>query len=239
MADSSVIIIPLVYGLAAAAGYLLGSFPTGYLAGRQRGIDIRQHGSGNIGATNVVRVLGKPLGLLVFVCDGLKGLLAVWTGGLIEWGADAGWAGVSASPLPHVFAHLGVRGGIVAALACILGHNFPVWLRFRGGKGISTTFGVLLGLMPLSLAVAAGTWFAAFYATRYVSVASMLAAVTLPVTITLLWRAGRADPALLWFSVAAALLAIWQHRSNLRRLRAGTEPRAGSAPASPHLKKGT
>ena len=194
---------------SAVLGYLLGSIPTGYLAGRRHGIDIRGHGSGNIGATNVARILGKKYGLLVFVCDAVKGLLAVRIAYLLVWftPSDAAIAGV------------------LAALACILGHNFPVWLGFRGGKGIATTTGVLLGLMPAAIAVSALVWAAAFFALRYVSVASLLAAATLPLTVGLLWWAGHANIALFSFSLAATVLAFWRHRSNIQRLLEGTEPR--------------
>jgi glycerol-3-phosphate acyltransferase PlsY len=203
-----------LYLESAVLGYLLGSFPTGYLVGRARGIDIRQHGSGNIGATNVMRTLGKKLGLLVFVCDALKGLLAVRVAGALV-------AGGTIDLPPH-----GVLAGVIAAVACILGHNFPVWLGFRGGKGVATTAGVLLGLMPVAVAVAGVVWAAAFFALRYVSLASLLAALTLPLTVGLLWWSGHADMALFWFSLAATVLAFWRHRSNIQRLLAGTEPRS-------------
>jgi glycerol-3-phosphate acyltransferase PlsY len=197
----------------AVLGYLLGSFPTGYLVGRARGIDIRQHGSGNIGATNVVRTLGKKFGLLVFVCDALKGLLAVRLAGALA-------AGGAVEPPSQI-----VLAGVIAAVACILGHNFPVWLGFRGGKGIATTTGVLLGLMPAAVAIAGLVWAAAFFALRYVSLASLLAALTLPLTVGLLWWAGHANMTLFSFSLAATALAFWRHRSNIQRLLAGTEPR--------------
>jgi glycerol-3-phosphate acyltransferase PlsY len=226
-----------IYLLTAAIGYLLGSIPTGYLAGRTRGMDIRKHGSGNIGATNVVRVLGKRLGGFVFFCDALKGLLAVVVGSTL---ISAEYVASISDNLPETiipaqphgvgfehaaFVHFVAIGGIVGALACILGHNFPVWLRFKGGKGIATSAGALLGMMPEAVGVTALVWVIAFYTLRYVSVASMLAAVTLPLAVVLLWRAGRADSALIWFSLFAAALAVWRHRSNIQRLLNGTEPR--------------
>ena len=221
------------YLLAALVGYLLGSFPTGYLVGRFKGVDIRQHGSGNIGATNVVRVLGKGPGFLVFAVDALKGWLAVRAGTAL--GHDAALRSGAFElmrgdfpPLPDpdfTSVQLTVYAGIVAAVACILGHNFPVWLRFRGGKGMATSAGVLLGLMPLAVGVGAAVWAAAFFTLRYVSVASLLAAAALPVTVGVMWRTGRANGALFAFSVLATTLAWWRHRANLRRLRAGTEPR--------------
>ena len=230
------------YGLAALVGYLLGSFPTGYLVGRAKGMDIREHGSKNIGATNVVRVLGKGPGFLVFGVDALKGWLAVslarlFTGSqLIRYlmppsDRPVRFLGQPTdlrvwTMTPHAeWDRWVVIAGIVAAVACILGHNFPVWLRFRGGKGIATSAGVLLGLVPLAVAVGVVVWLATFYALRYVSVASLLAAVSLPVTVGFLWHAGRADGALFAFSLLAAALAWWRHRANLQRLLAGTEPR--------------
>lgn len=209
----------VAYALAALTGYLLGSIPTGYLVGRAKGVDVRQHGSGNIGATNVLRVLGKKPGIFVFVCDVLKGWLAVTLANKLFGVAAADPGAVSGGTSSPQFA------GILAAIACILGHNFPVWLGFKGGKGIATTTGVLLGLMPLAVLVGAAVWAIAFFTLRYVSVASLLAAATLPVVVGLLWKIGRADGALFAFSLLAAALAWWRHRTNIQRLLAGTESR--------------
>lgn len=224
--------------LAALIGYLLGSIPAGYLVGRAHGIDVREHGSGNIGATNVVRVLGKKPGYFVFICDALKGWLAVWLGGFVvaRLVVSNMRQAVAANGLDLASASAGTGelnlllplAGIVAALACILGHNFPVWLRFRGGKGVATTIGTLLGLMPLAFLIVAAVWTLTFYLTRYVSVASIAAATALPVTVFILdhWHPAHAG---LWpmlcFSVVAAALVWWRHRGNIQRLRAGTEPR--------------
>ncbi|HWL52561.1 MAG TPA: glycerol-3-phosphate 1-O-acyltransferase PlsY [Chthoniobacteraceae bacterium] len=188
--------------LSALAGYLLGSIPFGFLVARMRGIDIRQHGSGNIGATNVLRVVGRKWGFLVFALDALKGFLAVYGTMLL----------VSTAPAAL----------IAAALGCILGHNFPVWLRFKGGKGIATTAGALIGLFPLAIGVAFLVWVALFYATRYVSLASIGAAAVLPPVVW--WQAGSFN-AFVGFSFLIAALAIWRHRSNIRRLLDGTENR--------------
>ncbi|MBV9657640.1 MAG: glycerol-3-phosphate 1-O-acyltransferase PlsY [Verrucomicrobia bacterium] len=234
------------YALAALVGYLLGSIPVGYVVGRAQGIDIRQHGSGNIGATNVLRVLGKKPGIFVFVCDALKGISAVFYGKFVGSLTSAP-TGTSAPPIgansvePQQFGELVpvainnhfVLLSITAAVACILGHNFPVWLRFKGGKGIATTAGVLLALMPLAFAVAGAVWAAAFFTLRYVSVASLLAAAMLPVAVGVLWRFGRADAALFYFSLVAAALAWWRHRANIQRLLAGTEPRFTKKPKAP------
>lgn len=191
---------------SALAGYLLGSIPFGLLVARFRGIDIREHGSGNIGATNVWRVLGRKWGLLVFALDALKGWLAVDLA--MRW-------------LPAPGPEGAVLSGLAAALACVLGHSFPVWLRFRGGKGVATTAGILVSLMPLAAGVALVVWGAVFFLGRYVSLASIAAAVALPLGVALL-GGGRY---LLAFSVIVAALVIWRHRSNIQRLRAGTENR--------------
>ena len=227
------------YVTLAVVGYLLGSFPTGYLVGRSRGIDIREHGSGNIGATNVVRVLGKRPGYFVFVCDVLKGWLSVTCGeAIVRWGFTTVYGPTEARSLDVMSGaiRLMVLGGILAALGCILGHNFPVWLRFRGGKGVATTVGVLLGLMPAAIGVSAAVWFASFYAFRYVSLASMLGAAALPVAVWFL-TTRHANPGLnnplLWFSLAAACLIFWRHRANISRLLNGTEARFGRKPPSP------
>ncbi len=233
--------LPL-YLLSALLGYLLGSCPTGYLVGRSRGIDIREHGSGNIGATNVVRVLGKKLGYFVFACDALKGFFAVSLGYyLIQWpgllnlrrGLENGLDPIALQGGYGEVTSAAITGAIVAALACILGHNFPVWLRFKGGKGVATTVGVLLGLMPAAVGVAAVVWAASFYLFRFVSLASLLGALVLPVTVWFLTnRGGHAavhDP-LFWFSMAAGTLIVWRHRTNITRLLKGTEPRFARRP---------
>ncbi len=193
--------------ISSLLGYLLGSIPFGLLVGRLKGVDIRQHGSGNIGATNVVRVIGKKWGILVFALDALKGLLGVIIAMEVAGGRTASSAGLL---------------GIAAGLACVLGHNFPVWLKFKGGKGVATTAGVLVGLLPWAALVAFVTWGVVFYSTRYVSVASMVAAVVIPATV---WGMERQATPLFWFSVVVAVLGLLRHRSNFKRLLAGTEPR--------------
>ena len=162
---SRVLLYVAPFLLSSVLGYVLGSFPTGYLVGQFHGIDIREHGSKNTGATNVVRVLGKKAGYFVFFCDAFKGLIAVLLGRLLVkyelWRPISAVFSVGAflndtrSDVPAEAASMVALGGIVAALACILGHNFPVWLRFKGGKGVATTVGVLLGLMPLAIGVSA------------------------------------------------------------------------------------
>jgi glycerol-3-phosphate acyltransferase PlsY len=193
--------------------YLLGSVPFGYLAGKIRGIDIRTIGSGNVGATNVVRVLGKAYGYPVFVLDFLKGLGAVkismWVAMLVH--PDRG--------SPEVF-------GIVAAGGSVIGHCFPLWLKFKGGKGVATSAGALFALMPLAFAIGVAIWLVIFWFTRYVSLASMTAAVALPFVILILSSLPHSyGTALFYFSVCLAAVVIWQHRENLNRLLRGSEPR--------------
>lgn len=203
---------PVTALLIALGAFLLGSIPTGYLVARAKGIDIRQHGSGNIGATNVFRTLGKPLGVLVFVIDALKGFAAVWLASRLGSGSD--WS------------------GIIAAVAAIAGHNYTPWLGFKGGKGIATSAGVLIALMPWAVLAIALVWFAVFFATRYVSLASISAAAALPAAVGALWFYGCGGSApLLGFSVLIAALAIWRHRSNIERLMAGTEHRFDRKPS--------
>lgn len=198
--------------IIALGAFLLGSIPTGYLVARAKGIDIRQHGSGNIGATNVFRTLGKPLGILVFVLDALKGFAAVWLASRFGGGSD--W------PV------------IIAAVAAIAGHNYTPWLGFKGGKGIATSAGVLIALMPWAVLAIALVWLAVFFATRYVSLASISAAAALPAAVGALWFYGCGGSApLLGFSVLIAALAIWRHRSNIERLMAGTEHRFDRKPS--------
>ncbi|MEN3369829.1 MAG: acyl phosphate:glycerol-3-phosphate acyltransferase [Verrucomicrobiota bacterium] len=197
----------------AFLGYLFGSFPTGYFVGRLAGVDIRSVGSGNIGATNVLRVLGKRWGYTVFFVDAFKGFAAVRLALFI------------ARQMPNP-AHHPEYFGIIAALLCIVGHTFPVWLRFKGGKGVATSAGALFGLMPMVVPFVVLAWIAIFEITRYVSVASIIASVSLPVAVWLFLRWGFLEgPALLYFSLAIAGLVLWRHRPNFSRLLNGTEQR--------------
>ncbi len=199
---------PLLFPVVAAGAFLLGSVPTGYLVARARGVDIRKHGSGNIGATNVLRTLGKPLGVFVFVVDALKGFCAVWIARSFGGASAADWL------------------AIIAAVAVIGGHNYTPWLGFKGGKGIATSAGVLLALSPWTLLVIALVWLVVFKTTHYVSVASIAASVAVPVSIGALWLGGISGSAPLFgFALVISALAIWRHRSNIRRLRDGTETR--------------
>jgi glycerol-3-phosphate acyltransferase PlsY len=196
----------VTYFTAALVAYLLGSIPFGFIAGLIAGVDVRKQGSGNIGATNTLRVLGKKYGYLVFAADFLKGFLAVrialW---LARFDASANYL------------------GIIAALFVVLGHSFPIWLRFRGGKGVAAAGGACLGLLPLATVIVLAIWAATFLAFRYVSLASIVAAAALPLTV---WLLGTPlDPILLLFTCLIPALIILRHRSNIVRLIQGREPR--------------
>jgi glycerol-3-phosphate acyltransferase PlsY len=211
----------LAFIVIAVAAYLLGSIPTGYLVAKARGIDIRTVGSGNIGATNVFRTLGKPLGILVLVADGLKGFAAC------AWLADLIVQQFAVAPDKIECLK------IVAGICAVLGHNFTCWLKFKGGKGIATSAGVYFALAPLAAGIALGAWIIMFALSRYVSVASIAAAVALPVAVWLTqdsWFLGMVTTAL-------GLLAIFKHKSNIQRLLNGTEKRVGQKSATPEATK--
>lgn len=204
----------LSYGFVALGGYLAGSLPTGYLAGLTRGVDIRTIGSGNIGATNVFRALGPVAGALVLLVDAAKGFLACWflprlALGLLPAPSDG----------PPDSSALAMTAGVAA----ILGHNYTCWLRFKGGKGVATTAGVLLALFPKAFLIALAVWLLVFALSRYVSLASISAAVALPFAV---WFS-RASAGLLILSILLAAMAIYKHRSNIQRLLNGTEHRLG------------
>jgi glycerol-3-phosphate acyltransferase PlsY len=193
--------------------YLLGSVPFGYLAGRLAGIDIRQVGSGNVGATNVVRVLGKKYGYPVFLLDFLKGFGAVQLSMLMISGRPPEW---SSSEIV----------GILAGISSILGHLYSPWLKFKGGKGVATAAGALFALAPVATLICIAIWVIVFWLTRYVSLASIVAAGLLPLIILVLsWRDQTQLRPLLYASACVAAFIVWRHRSNLSRLMRGTEPR--------------
>lgn len=198
---------PAILVLAVAAGYLLGSVPFGLLLTRMAGLgDIRSIGSGNIGATNVLRTGSKPLALATLVLDGSKGAVAAL-----------------------VFGHWGTLAGLLAGVAAVLGHNFPVWLKFKGGKGVATTLGTTLALAwPAGLA-ACGIWLAMAAVFRISSLAALAALAALPFLMGGLVGLQHAVAGL-----ALAVLGFVRHRDNIRRLLAGTEPRIGSANAGAH-----
>ena len=202
----------LSYIGAALGSYLLGSIPTGYLVARARGVDIRTVGSGNIGATNVFRILGKPAGVFVLVFDGLKGFAAsAWLcDGIIRW------SGTSAGQ--EVYLRL------VAGVASVLGHSFTCWLKFKGGKGVATSAGMLAGIVPWAFLIILSIWIVLSALTRYVSVGSIAASAALPFAT---WATTR-DWTLTLVTATMAAFVIYKHKTNIQRLIKGTENRIGA-----------
>ncbi|MGD0730584.1 MAG: glycerol-3-phosphate 1-O-acyltransferase PlsY [Terracidiphilus sp.] len=200
--------------LLAAAAYLLGSIPIGYLLVRIfHHQDIRTVGSGNIGATNVLRSGGKGLGAATFLLDVLKGCTAVWLGAFCA---------------AHLIPFTSPRNlEALAALFAVLGHMFPVWLRFRGGKGVATGFGVFLVAAPWAALSAITVFAVVLFISRYVSIASILGAASFPFFAWLLVRGDR-PPFFIAVQFAVAFLIIAKHHQNIRRLLNGTEPRIGA-----------
>ena len=193
------------------ASYLLGAIPTSYLAGRLiRGIDLREHGSRNLGATNLYRVLGWRFAIPVGLLDAAKGLIPVLV--FAPRVSDS-----------EVFA-------LVCGLTAVVGHVFSIFVGFQGGKGVATAAGVMLGLTPVALGVAAAVWAALVFLTGYVSVGSLAAAAVFPVAVWLLEPPTR--PAILWLDIAVAAAIIWLHRGNIQRLLNGTENRFGRRAAA-------
>ena len=197
----------MTLALVLAASYLLGSIPFSYLVARQRGVDVRTVGSGNVGATNVMRSVGKGAGLVAFVLDAAKGAVAA----LIAQRSG-----------------LGTTVASLAAVSAIVGHMYPVWLGFKGGKGVATGAGAFLPLAPLATGVALVVFAVTLAVTRYVSLGSMLGAISLAAAAAL---GGAPTP--VWVAAASmALLIVAKHRANIERLLAGTESRIGRrAPA--------
>lgn len=209
--------------IAGAVGYLLGSLPFGYLVARAHGVDIFKAGSGNPGATNVKRVLGSRAGNLVYLLDALKGAAAAgwpWVWQLREGGAlGLIPQGVSLRGMPAI--DLALPYCLAGLVGAVLGHTFSVFTRFRGGKGVATASGGLLVLMPVPILIGAAVWCATFFATRYVSLASILAAVVVPAAAWAL----ELHLALEIVGTLLGLLVILRHQANIRRLFAGTEHR--------------
>jgi acyl phosphate:glycerol-3-phosphate acyltransferase len=215
----------LIYLATALGAYLLGSIPFGFLVAKAKGIDIRSVGSGNIGATNAMRVLGKPAGIIVLLLDMLKGYIAsaflvALIFNLVEPFAYNHWT-------PGFLARsveVQMRFKVVAGISAVLGHNFTCWLKFKGGKGIATTAGVYLALAPWTVLVALIVFILAVLLTKYVSVGSIAAAIALPAAV---WIMTPHNLFLGLVTTALGLLAIYKHKSNIQRLMAGTESRFG------------
>lgn len=209
------------YLIVLAVGYLLGALPFGYLVARAKGVNIFEVGSRNPGATNVRRVLGKGPGNLVFALDALKGAVAsawallarteaVFTCEMPEWGLDFMVGGEGWTLL-----------GVAGLVGAMLGHSFSCFTKFKGGKGVATGAGGIFVIIPVSALIAAAVWALVFFAFRYVSLASMVAALSLPLTV---WLRDR-PPLVVALTALIALFVIIRHRENIKRLLNGTENR--------------
>ncbi|HET9915887.1 MAG TPA: glycerol-3-phosphate 1-O-acyltransferase PlsY [Candidatus Binatia bacterium] len=183
--------------------YLLGSIPSGFVLGKLSGVDVRQVGSGNVGATNVARAVGKRQGVLTLLADALKGMAPVAIG---------------------LWMHLPTEALAVVASAAFLGHLYPVFLRFSGGKGVATGLGALLIIAPLATILLVGVFLAVVFSTRLVSLSSIIAAALAPLALWLFFQ----PPAIVWLGAFLAAMIVWRHRGNIKRLLAGTEPRFGA-----------
>jgi len=194
----------------AVAAYVLGSIPFGLLIVKAtRGKDIRAVGSGNIGAANVTRNAGLAAGALTLLLDTGKGYLAVW---LAAHSTDSNG-----------------RWMMAAAVAAVIGHIFPVWLGFKGGKGVATTFGVFLPIVPYAVLGGVAFWILVVLFWRYSSLGSMVAMAALPVLVYLFYAPHHAPPDyVLWGTILVSVLVLWKHRGNMRRILAGEESRLGS-----------
>ncbi len=214
----------IAYILTALGAYLLGSIPTGFLVAKAKGIDIRSAGSGNIGATNAMRVLGKPAGIFVLLMDALKGYAACTLLPPLIYN----WLAPHYSGLYVIFQHepaeLQMKFYVLAGVCAVLGHNYTCWLKFKGGKGIATTAGVYIALAPWPLLIALVVFILAVVVTRYISVGSIAAAIALPAAV---WIMSPQNLLLGIVSAALGVMAIYKHKTNIQRLMAGTENRFG------------
>lgn len=209
----------MLLGLLIVASYFAGAVPFGLLVGKLKGIDVRTAGSGNIGATNVGRLLGKRYFWLVFALDALKGMLPMLAGAWLVAGMDEAWGKYAA--------------WLACGLAAMLGHVFPVYLGFKGGKGVATALGVMLGVWPyytLAAVPAVGVFVGVFAVSRYISLSSIVGAIAFPPILLATgwvfgWRLLEHRWPLVAFAVVVGLLVIWRHRGNIQRLRDGTEPK--------------
>lgn len=192
--------------LALVACYILGAIPYGVIVGKvTRGIDIRDFGSGNIGASNVLRTLGLGPALLVFFFDTAKGFAAVLL--CQKLSLNPWWI---------------VTGGLLS----VVGHSYSVFLKFGGGKGVATSLGIIIGFNPIIAGIAFAGWLIILALIRYISVASILAAISVPIMM-IFWKSMKVEPAYQYVAVLAALVIVFKHKSNMKRLMNGTEPRIG------------
>lgn len=225
--------------LLIALGFLLGSIPFGLLLGKLKGVDIRDHGSGNIGSTNVFRTLGKKSGITCLILDLLKGFAPVLLAINLARIEDTSFlfsieflkSLTEAVPASQQFQVQSIH--VLTALAAILGHNYSPWIGFKGGKGIATSGGALLALMPAAVILLVLIFIIVARITKYISVGSIATGVALPLlTLYGSWYHGKIadgtwNKPLFIFSIVAGSLAIWKHRSNIKRLRTGTENKIG------------
>ena len=195
---------PLLLSLLMAAAYLMGSIPCGLLIARLKGVDLQKVGSGNIGATNVYRCVGKAWGVAAFVLDAVKGF-------------------VPAFVFPRLMESAPPWLGLACGIAAVAGHNWPVWLKFKGGKGVSTSAGMLLGIAPAAVGVGFAVFALTVALTRFVSLGSILAAIAVPAAY--LWMNGAENRLLAGALVVMGALVIFKHRANVGRLLRGIEPR--------------
>ena len=212
-----------VFIISLLAAYLIGSLPFGFWIAKLKGIDIRDHGSGNIGATNVFRNLGPRYGVLVLILDIAKGLLPVLIGSSVI---------LEKIPIdPAVVNDKEALEGFVyvtLAISTIIGHNYTFWLGFKGGKGIATSAGALIPFLPEVLLGSFIIWIVVFFTSRYVALASIFSALSLPVLTYLLdhnyiFPDINSSPPVLLFGVLAGLMALWRHKSNIQRIIKGEE----------------
>lgn len=216
--------------VALVVGYILGALPFGYVVARAKGINIFEHGSKNPGATNVKRVLGekfgpagKRLGNLVFFLDALKGAVATGWPLLMQ----KGYCAVFTTVYPDAAQYQLVA--VVGLVAALLGHSFSCFTKFKGGKGVATAAGGFMVLMPYAMLISLGAWIITFYASRYVSLASILAAIALPIAAFFLHQ----PPLLLGLAVVIAAFVVIRHKANISRLMNGTESRFVKKPKQP------
>lgn len=195
--------------LSIAAAYIMGSIPTSYLVGKVKGVDVRKQGSGNVGATNVLRLSGKLPALFTLIVDILKGVIAVTLLATLFYNKN----------MPLEFNTLRAMLGMSA----IAGHNWSIFLKLKGGKGVATSCGVLMVLLPKAMGIAAVVWALTVLLTRYVSLGSILLAITVPIVAAVTG----ADIELTLLSVTTCILISYRHKSNIKRLLTGTESKIG------------
>jgi acyl phosphate:glycerol-3-phosphate acyltransferase len=219
-ADSGVIALPLIS--AALAGYVLGSLPFGYIVAKAQGVNIFEAGSKSSGATNIRRTVGTRSAILVLALDAIKGAAAAGASLYIKMPAG--------TSMPSIVL------GYVALAFAIIGHSFSCFTKFRGGKGVATAAGGLFVLMPVVAGISAGLWAVVYFVSRYASVASMTAAVSLPIAAYFLPQEG--GPIAIAFTSFTALFVVVRHRANIGRLMAGTEKRSDRSGASAAVRGG-